>query len=245
MTPSWNRALGQSLRVLRSGQLPERYGPGGADPFFEAFYRPFLRPDMQILDVGGGRKPVIPLQARPARCRYVGLDVSVLELRRAPTGAYDEFVVADAAEHVPALERRFELVVSYQVLEHVRPLDEALKNFRTYLRPGGHLVAQLSGGYSAFAIASRVVPRRLVEPVLRILAGRAEETVFPTRYDRCSRDKLREMLSVWTNAEVVARYEGAGYFRFARLLQAAYVGYEELTIARPNLATHYVISATR
>jgi hypothetical protein len=106
-------------------------------------------------------------------------------------------------------------------------------------------VTQLSGGYSAFAIASRVVPRRLVRPVLRILAGRAKETVFPTQYDRCSRSELEEILRAWSKAEIAARYEGAGYFRFSRPLQALYLGYEELTIGHPNLATHYVISATR
>ena len=148
---------------------------------------------------------------------------------------------------VPDLHERFDLILSWQVFEHVAPLDTTLDNLRTYLRPGGRLVTMLSGGFSAFGLINRAIPRRVGVWALDRLIGRDPETVFPTHYDRCYYDALSEMLRGWSRAEVFALFRGAVYFRFSRVLQGSYLAYENWAVRtdRRNLATHYLLVADR
>jgi len=178
---------------------------------------------------------------------YVGLDISLNELRRAPRGSYDEFVAADVVETQEELRDRFDLIVSWQVLEHVKPLDAALDNLRSYLRPGGRMVALLSGSFSAFGLVNRVLPARAGVWAMERLLHRDPETVFPAHYDRCHHSGLVRVLGTWSRADVVPLYRGAVYFRFSRWLQAAYLAYENWasSACHRNLATHYLLDAQR
>lgn len=201
---------------------------------------------MAVLDVGAGREPTVPAPDRHDNY-YVGLDISRAELERAPESSYDRIVVADARERVDELAGSFDLVLSFQVLEHVKPLEGAIENFRSYLKPGGRLLAQLSGTFSLFGLINRVVPAGLGVWAMRRLLGRDPETVFPAHYDHCWHTALRRMLEPWSQVDVGPLYTGGGYFGFWRPLQAAYLGYEEWTLRgdRRNLASYYVIDAVR
>jgi hypothetical protein len=55
------------------------------------------------------------------------------------------------------------------------------------------------------------------------------------------------LIAPWSSGEVTPVYASAQYLRFSRVLQAGYLGFEELYVraGRPNLASYYVISATR
>jgi len=234
----------RSLKLNGTRPLPARYAESGLNVFYDRI-QPSLVPGVTILDVGSGRRPSIPLEQRPAGCRYVGLDLSLAELQRAPAGSYDEMHVADVIERVPELEGRFDLVVSWQVLEHVKPLAVAIENLRAYLRPGGRLVVQMSGAYSAFGLLNRLVPQRLGVWALQRLLNRDPETVFPAYYDGCTYHALTRMFRRWHGAEILPLYRGAGYFRFLRPVQSGYVAYEEWALRgrHHNLATHYLVAA--
>jgi len=221
-----------------------RYGEAWLEPFY---LRLALFAGVTILDVGAGRRPSVPKELRPARCHYVALDPSPQELAASPQGSYDEVVIGDVTDALPALAGRFDLVVSWQVLEHVRPMEKAVANLRTFLRPGGHLVAQVSGRYSAFAILNMASPHQVSTRAMQRLLGRAPETVFRAHYDHCTYSSLQRLLSQWRQVEIVPRYRGAGYFAFSRILQRAYLVYEDWVEAKQhrNLATHFLISAAK
>lgn len=233
------------MRRALAGELPERYVP-------EFWLRPFqarvdaeLRPGQEILDVGSGRTPTVPPAGRPDGARYVGLDISAGELAAAPEGSYDEQIVGDVSEPNPSLAGRFDLVLSYQVFEHVKPLPAALDHVRSYLKPDGVMVAQLSGAFSMFGLLNRVVPEALAKKAMNRLLKRDPESVFPAHYDHCWHSALVRALRPWRSAEIVPLHTGAGYLAFARPLQALYLGYEELAVARDkrNLASYYIIVA--
>jgi 2-polyprenyl-6-hydroxyphenyl methylase/3-demethylubiquinone-9 3-methyltransferase len=228
------------------GELPPRYDDFWLGPF-RAELRSHLRPGVRVLDVGSGAEPTIPPAERPEGTRYVGLDISRHELDRAPAGSYDDTVVADLTRTVSGLEEGFDLVVSFQVLEHVRPLGEALENMRRYLRPGGGMVSRLSGGRSVPALLNRAIPHPAAIWLEQSLRGRDPESVFPAHYDRCTYSALRELLAPWSEARVIPQHTGALYFKFLRPLQALYLGYEEwaLRADRQDVAVYYVISARR
>jgi len=196
------------------------------------------------LDLGAGRSPIFTPAERPADVAYVGLDISKSELQAAPPGSYDEVVVGDATERISELENRFNLVVSWQVLEHVASLSDAIENLYAYLRPGGYAIASLSGRYSIFALLNLLLPQRVGHTIVARAMRRDPDTVFPAHYDRCYRSALESLVAdSWSEVEIENVWCGAVYFRFMRPLQAAYVLYEEWAYLtnRGNLATHYFL----
>lgn len=233
------------LPEVRAGRLPARYGISMQSVFLE-HVSPLLKPDMAVLDVGAGRHPAIAPEHRPPGCRYVGLDISEPELRAAPSAAYDATITHDITR--PLLcEQPFDLVLSWQVLEHVKPIDDALENLRLLLRPGATMAAQVSGSFAAFSLLARVVPHRIRIRAMARLLGHPAEIKFPTHYDRCWASALERALDTWSSVTVLPYYRGAGYFGFARPLQRAYLRYESVVARRDvrNLATHYLLVARR
>src|SRR5687768_4477514 len=104
--------------------LPERY----REPWREAFnarVRAGLRPGTSVLEVGPGGLPSVPPDVRPQGVHYAAIDPSAAALAEAPPSSYDEVVVGDVAQRNAGLEERFDLAISWQVFEHVRPLDVA------------------------------------------------------------------------------------------------------------------------
>ena len=228
-------------------RLPERYSEAWRLPFNGAVAR-CLSPGIRILDVGSGRTPTLDPLLRPQGCRYVGLDLSGTELEAAGPGAYDDIIVGDISDPCLALPAdHYDLAVSWQVLEHVASLQVALSNIRQSLVPGAHLVAQLSGGLSAVALANRVIPGSIARPAMSRLLGRDPRSVFEAPYDRCTFDDLTELLSDWSQARIIPRFRSAAYFGFLPPAQWAYLKYEDWTLraGRWNLATHYLIDAIR
>ena len=240
------RGSRRAFRDALRGELPPRYAQRLRAPF-DARVRPALREGVEILDVGPGRRPTIPAADRPPRSRYVALETSRAELERAPAGAYDEAIVADVVEHLPALEDRFGLIVSWNVLEHVARLETAVVNLRSYLRPGGLLVAEFAGALAAHALLGRLIPHALAARAMERLLNRPRDTVFETHYDHCRYSDLDRILTSFSTHAIVAHYRDASYFRFSRLAQAAYLGYEEWALRgqHRNLATHYLVCAER
>jgi len=231
------------------GDLPVRYH-GYPDSFhapFAAAARRASSPGQRVLDVGSGRSATVPPGARPSGTWYVGNDISAGELALAPEGSYDDTVAADIRRFEPTLESAFDLVVSFQVLEHVRPLAPALENLRRYLRPGGRLVAQLSGTFGAYSLIARVTPRRVTEWAQLRLYGREPETVFRPRYDRCWASALDRAMDLWDEATVTPLWIAEPYFHFSPVLRSAYVTYEEWArrSGHRNLAPYYLLEAVR
>lgn len=227
-------------------ELPARYSERFRAPF-EAHARPALREGVQILDVGPGPRPTIDVANRPVGSRYVALDASEAELERAPAGAYDETIVADVLRHLPDLEQRFGLIVSWNVFEHLPRLEVGLANLRSYLRPGGRLVAQFAGTFAPHSMLSRVIPHSLAVRGMERLLNRPQDTVFEAHYDHCHGSALERLLAPFSAHAIVPHYRDATYFRFSRLAQAFELAYEEWALRgqHGNLATHYLVCAER
>jgi SAM-dependent methyltransferase len=235
-----------SRGATKGRKLPPRYDERWRDPFDNRVDLA-LRPGISILDVGAGASPTIRVDRRPPRCFYAGLDLSLAELQRAASGSYDEFCVADVAVRAPGLVDRFDLVLSWNALEHVRPLDRAFEHLRMYLRPAGRLVALFSGRFSVFGTLNRLVPRRVAVELMKRLLDRDPTSVWPAYYDRCWYDEIMRMLGHWERVEVLPLYRGAEYFNFSPNLRSLYLGYENWACRtrRRNLATHYLVTAVR
>jgi SAM-dependent methyltransferase len=228
--------------------LPPRYCTRWRDSF-ERNVAERLQPGIVILDVGSGRHPAVPPEHRPPGTHYIGLDVSGAELSAAGAGAYDEMIVSDAAVFRHELVGKIDLVISWQVLEHVKPLEDVLNALHSYLRPGGTLISMFSGKWSIFGIINAIIPQRLGATVVaKTMRRRAHNIpVFPAYYDQCYDQALRKLTASWSQVEINPYFRGATYFNFSRTLARGYLMYEN-TAARAswrNLATHYMLVAER
>lgn len=225
--------------------LPPRYRESWDEPFYRNL-EDVLVPGARILDVGSGATPTIPPERRPEGCYYVGLDIDPGELQKAARDSYSTTLVTDLTKRLPELSESFDAIVSQFVFEHVRPLEMVIENLHSYLRPGGKLVSHLSGAWSVFAIVNRVIPKRLALAFLKLI-GRDPGTVFKAYYHRCWYTGLDRILSTWSEHQVIPRFLGAGYFRFARPLQSLYLAYEEWIFrsGKKNLASYYLIAAKK
>jgi SAM-dependent methyltransferase len=227
-----------------TAHLGARYGATMQSALYERLL-PYLHDGVRILDVGGGRSPFLPADMRPDGTRYVGTDIDAEELDSAPAGAYDDSFLWDVTEPAPVSER-FDVLLSWQVLEHVGSMERALANQRELLVPGGVLFAQLTGARALFALLTRILPLKLRVSLMVRLLDHHEEDHFPTRYDHCRRTDLVRLLEGWSSAEVVPYYRGAHYFDFPGA-RDAYLVYENAIARRSaaDFATHYLIIARR
>ena len=228
--------------------LPERYGIPWRQHFDAAIFER-MESGCAVLDIGSGRHPAIPPNRRPVDTAYAGLDISLEELQEAGPGAYDETVEADASVLHGGLVGRFDLVVSWQVLEHVRDLEATIGNVRRYLKPGGRFVALFSGSRSVFGLINRALPNPVASKIVDRTMKRTEKNmpVFPAYYDRCNVKELGPMFESWAEYELTPLFRGAGYFDFLPPLRRAYLLYEDVIHRRnvAGLATHYLIVAER
>jgi len=190
---------------------------------------------------------MLPPEVRPTKCTYVGFDIDSDELMKARAGSYDDVIVGDVCELQADLVGRFDLVVSWLAMEHVKPLPIALHNLSRYQHPdGGRFLGYVSGTFSVHALLNRIVPDDIAKVALQRLNARRPDTVFRAHYDHCWYDALEVIARrCWTRAEIVPLFTGGWYFRFSPLLRAPFLAYEEWAYAggRRNLAAYYLIDA--
>ncbi|WP_354697398.1 hypothetical protein DSM112329_03023 [Paraconexibacter sp. AEG42_29] len=246
--PSLAARMWKAAAESPRGRLPARYATDTWAMPFRPRLESALRPGISILDLGAGARPMVPPADRPEGVTYVGFDVDGDELAKAPPGSYDETVVGDVTVLHDELVDRFDLVLSWLTMEHVKPVPAALHNLSRYQRPGGRFLGYLSGGRSLHAVLNRAVPHRLARPLMQRLWGREPDSVFRAHYDHCWYDALADIAdAAWSDAEVLPLFTGGWYLQWSPLLRAPYLAYEEwaYTAGRANLAPYYLIDATR
>lgn len=211
---------------------------------FAALLGPLLRPGMRILDVGAGRDPTLGAAARPPGAVYVGMDEDPGELERA-AGFYDQTIEGDITRHDPSLDGSFDLVVSWQVFEHVRAPRDAYRNIHRYLKPGGHYAGRLTGRYALFAMMNRVLPMALTRWLLVHLTGRKPDSVFRAFYQDATLGRLRDIFGSWEHYEIRPEFDGREYFEFSRVAAAANRLYLRFARRDPRLASYYTVLARK
>jgi 2-polyprenyl-3-methyl-5-hydroxy-6-metoxy-1,4-benzoquinol methylase len=131
----------------RIGQAVERFVPGTADgELIEvehlARYRwaGQLVAGRTVLDAGCGVGYGSAMLARAGAGEVVGLDLSAtaIEAAREAAPANASFVVGDV-HALPFAAGRFELVVCFEVIEHVESQDDVIAELARVLAPGGVL----------------------------------------------------------------------------------------------------------
>ena len=160
--------------LVPESDLPARYQTPWR-PTFVAQAREHSRPGMTTLDVAGCRVPTLPPEFRPANSTYIGLDPDAEDLAN---GDYDIRVRAGASDPQRDLVGHIDLIISWNVLEHVPDMPSPITCFHTYLRLGGVLLARLAGRWAFFEVASRLMPHRVRMRLLACLIGATPDKPF-------------------------------------------------------------------
>ena len=196
--------------------LPSHFRVDGHLNFRQAFAPPYIRRDVEVWDVGGGKFPFVDAKTKEIlRIHSVGLDISAEELAAAAPGTYDETFVADITHF--AGRGTADLVICQAVLEHVRDTAAALRALETILKPGGLALLFVPARNSWFARLNLLLPEKLR---LKLLATFHREWVggqgFPSYYNRCTAPDFRRM-SRGCGLDVVEErfFHESGYFSVA------------------------------
>ena len=98
-----------------------------------------------VLDIGCGPRGSLNW-AEMAR-RRVGLDPLADDYRELGIDSHPMEYVAAAAEEMPFDDASFDVITSFNSLDHVEDLDRTVAEIKRALRPGGHLVLVVEVGH--------------------------------------------------------------------------------------------------
>jgi len=153
----------------------------------------YLRPGLRVLDIGGGKRPLIsPELKRSQRLRVFGLDVLKEELDAAPPGAYDETVCCDISVPQPLPE--VDLAISRSVTEHVSRPDRMYANVFRALRPGGTTLNFMPNKFAPFALLNVSLPNWLGKRLVDFFYPEKEGQGFRAYYRKCYPSAIRRLL---------------------------------------------------
>jgi SAM-dependent methyltransferase len=177
-----------------------------------------------VLEIGGGRNPTIPVAEVAARgTNYAVNDVFESELALADAG-YEKLCFDMARPLPPAVaERRFDIVFSRMVNEHVADARTYYENIFQLLNPGGislHMYATL---FALPFVLNRLIPEKLADRILAVVLAEDPERYekFPARYSWCrgpTPSTLARLRSAGFQVEEFRAYFGHTYYGRVRPL---------------------------
>jgi SAM-dependent methyltransferase len=207
--------------------LPPEYAVDGNQDFIRKLYRSYLFPGATIIEIGGGKNPLISAaEKRDLSLRVIGLDISARELSAAPVGVYDETICADITLHSGAALA--DIAICAALLEHVRDTGAALRAIATLLRPDGVALLFVPCRNAVYARINRILPETVKRWLLKAIYGdfpeiEAELTGFPAYYDRCTpRDICTMARASGFSVQRLQAYFVSGYFQFLPPLYIAW-----------------------
>jgi SAM-dependent methyltransferase len=192
--------------------------------------------EIQILEAGCGRKWSIPLDGLAYRLTGVDLDPDALQARVETVGDLDEAILGDLRT-ATLPEASFDVVFCAYVLEHVTDPGTVLRNFQTWLKPGGVMILRVPDRDSVYGFLARLTPHWLHVAVYRYILGSAHAgepgfAPYPTVYDPlvsytgiaeyCKRNNLRLL-------------EAVGHFRFRSGIRSRLIDFVSRLAAKLSL----------
>ncbi len=94
----------------------------------------------RMLDVGCGDGRA-DAWAREHGMAYHGVDYSSARIAKAEASGYGTYQVGDLYTVLPEIQERFDLIICFEVLEHLEEPELIVGAMRRLLRPGGVIVA--------------------------------------------------------------------------------------------------------
>ena len=106
-----------------------------------------LKPEDKILEIGCGIGTVVNELSRNGH-DIIGIDISGEAIEYGRTKYGDIHLEVQAAEILPYEDESFEVVLSFDLFEHIAEIDKHISEVRRVLRPGGYYLFQTPNRYS-------------------------------------------------------------------------------------------------
>ena len=182
-----------------------------------------LRPK-QVCEIGGGANPLLDKATITQQgIQYSVMDVSEEELKKAPD-LYSK-IVADAGSVQFRVDRRFDLVFSKMLIEHIRDAEQFHKNMLSILAPGGLAVHFFPTLYTLPYLINYLATDRLGSILWGLFAPRDQyqHAKFPAYYKWCRGPVLSQIRRFTRLGYEVIEYNGyfghSGYYQKMGLLK--------------------------
>lgn len=195
--------------------LPTKFRIDGNRDFLNTVVPQYLRPGLQIYDIGGGKQPCITKKDKSRLClRIVGLDLSQEELMQAPAGIYDRTIVADIQRYRG--DGLADVVICQALLEHVPNATEAIAGLASIVKENGHILIFSPSRRAIFARLNRLLPQRIKKALLFTVFPHTKTAQgFPSYYDKCTANEFRGIAQNHGLTEVTSKaYYLSSYFSF-------------------------------
>jgi len=195
--------------------LPDRYTIDGNYDYRATLVPKYLKNDLIIYDVGGGKNPYLdPERKEQLHATVIGVDVSLHELNQAPAGSYDEVICADIMTYRG--KRDADIVLCQALLEHVKDVEKAFRSLSGILKPGGLAILFGPNRNSLYARMNRVLPQSIKSFALHaIFPAASRNQGFPAYYNKCTPADFRKMSEQYNLSVVEERYYYiSSYFSF-------------------------------
>jgi 2-polyprenyl-3-methyl-5-hydroxy-6-metoxy-1,4-benzoquinol methylase len=179
---------------------------------------------LNILDIGGGEKPFLPLDfVVSSDIDYTVLDISQDELRKAPT-AYRK-IVADITSHNFKIDANFDLCISYMLAEHVRSAEGFHANVFSLTKAGGYAIHFFPTLYNIPIMFNRILPEKvskiMLQSVQPLRTQTSKSAKFPAYYNWCfgpTRRTIKRLESIGFHVLEYGGLYGHDYYRKVPLL---------------------------
>jgi SAM-dependent methyltransferase len=210
--------------VIMSGDMRENSGACSLKSVHELIVSRVAAANARIYEAGGGSGSCLPDILRNAQVTVVDIDEAQLQKNKYASTK----VLGDIQTHDFPRES-FDLVVCFNVIEHLDAPDQAIMRFYSALVPGGLLFIAAPNPHSFSGWITRMTPHWFhVEYYRRVLkyksAGQPGNVPFPTVFHR-----------IVSPAALIAYCRNLG---FKVLYFCEYKGmvYEDMALRRPVLA---------
>lgn len=207
----WNIRASRAFDQL----LPAVYRVDGNSDFKKSFAPRWLKPNMRVVDIGGGKNPFISTDRKKSLAIHVtGVDISAQELERAPADAYDKTICGDISKSTGGGDA--DLCICQAVLEHVQDVEAAFVSIASFLKPGGVALIFVPSRNAVFARLNLLFPERLKRYLLfTIYPQTRRDQGFPSYYDRCTPAEFRAMAEhAGLEVKEAKYYYVSSYFTF-------------------------------
>jgi SAM-dependent methyltransferase len=204
-----------------------------------------------ILEVGGGRTPTLGVaEMRAKDIQYTVNDIEADELALL-NSAYDTLCFDMSASLPPEVsDRRFDLIFSRMVNEHVADGAAYYSNILRLLKPGGLTVHFFATFFSVPTLVNRFAPEAVAARLQAFAFSRSHRyEKFPARYSWCrgpSASMLRRFHAIGYEVEDYLGYFGHGYYSRIPVLHKLEQTKARWLVRHPvNALTSYAVAALR
>jgi 2-polyprenyl-3-methyl-5-hydroxy-6-metoxy-1,4-benzoquinol methylase len=195
--------------------FPMKYRLDGNQDYINSLVPSYLKENLIIYDVGGGKGPYLSADKKNAlNATVVGLDIDKEELHQAPEGAYNKIICADISNFQGNQDA--DIVLCQAVLEHVKDVENAFAAISSILKNGGLALIFVPSRNAVFARLNIVLPQNIKKAVLHyVYPNTARDQGFPSYYDKCTPLEFKQ-LARDNNFSVIEErfYFKSGYFTF-------------------------------